>query len=124
MVSYALRARSVRLIDVHSLDWAAESYFLLLILRLSAGIGGFTTDGVVKDIDFGGARTAEVYQFTFAFLLELVTQWNGVGSRFLQYVFDLGIINTLDVFIVREILLFTLMSHDLEAGCVECVVVL
>jgi hypothetical protein len=91
---------------------------------LGAGIGGFTTDGVVKDVDFGGARTAEVYQFTFAFLPELVTKGNGAGSRFLQYVIDFGIINTLDVFIVREILLFTLMSHDLEAGCVECVVVL
>ena len=124
MVSHALRARSVGLVDVHSLHWAPDSYFLLFILRLGAGIGGFTTDGVVKDVDFGGARTAEVYQFTFAFLPELVTKGNGAGSRFLQYVIDFGIINTLDVFIVREILLFTLMSHDLEAGCVECVVVL
>jgi len=124
VVSHALRACSVGLVDVHSLHWAPDSYFLLVILRLGAGIGGFTTDGVVKDVDFGGARTAEVYQFTFAFLPELVTKGNGAGSRFLQYVIDFGIINTLDVFIVREILLFTLMSHDLEAGCVECVVVL
>lgn len=68
VLSYALRARSIRLIDVHSLDWAPESHFLLFILRLGAGIGGCTTDGVVEDVDFGGARTAEVYQFTSAFL--------------------------------------------------------
>jgi hypothetical protein len=123
-VSHALRARSVGLVDVHSLHWAPDSYFLLFILRLGAGIGGFTTDGVVEDVDFGGAGTAEIYQFTFAFLPELVTQWNGVGSRSLQYVFDFGIINTLDVFIVREILFFTLMFEDLEPGCVECVFVL
>ena len=118
-----MRARGIGLVDVYSLYRAPESYFLLFILRLGAGIGGFTTDGVVEDEDFGGARTTEVCQFTFAFFLELVPKGNEVDSRFLQYVFDFGIINTLDVFIVRETLFFALMFHDLEAGCVECVFV-
>lgn len=111
-MSYALRARGVRLFDMHSLDRAPKIYFLLFILRLGAGIGGFTKDSVVEDVDFGGARTAEVFISCSFSSPELVTTGDGAGSHFLQYVFNFGIINTLDVSIVRKILSFTLMFHD------------
>ena len=56
MVSYSRGTGGVGLVDVYSLDWAAESYRISLFWGGGgSGIDGFSADGVVEDEDFGGA---------------------------------------------------------------------
>jgi hypothetical protein len=54
VLRYALERRSVRLINVHALDWAAK-----LLLSAGAEIGGLAPDRVVEDVDAGCACAVE-----------------------------------------------------------------
>ena len=44
--------------------------------------------------------------------------------RFFQNILDFGIIDVLDMLVIREILFFTVMPHDLEASGIECKLIL
>jgi len=61
----ALGSSSVGLIDVYTLDGAAEGDFLLSFAFLLSG--RFATDGVVEDEDFGrpGSNFRQIFVFGF-----------------------------------------------------------
>lgn len=112
MVRYALGTSGIALVDMYTLNWAAESYGLVLGGVWDARINWFAADGVVEDEYFGGASARFVN--TYSSCLDM-----RIYSRFLENIFNFGIVDTLDVFIVQKVFLLTVMFENLESGGVQ-----